>query len=258
MLFTRLPLWRLHQADSEAFCHSAGYWPLAGWITGGTMALTWALGGHILHHRHLGLALVIALAARMLLTGALHEDGLADLCDGMGGGHDRDRILTIMKDSHIGTYGVLGLMVYLASIYMMINQVALTVQVKTGEAHPVVWMMLAMVTIDVWAKGCSSLITWMLPYARTAQQAKTRVVYHRLHLGWHLLRMAVAMAPLIALWWWLGNWPSPFILLTPLAAVTLMALYLRHRIQGYTGDCCGATFLLAEASSYLTLIIYNP
>ena len=58
------------------------------------------------------IAVLMALAARLLATGALHEDGLADFCDGFGGGTSRDKILSIMKDSHIGTYGVLGLLFY--------------------------------------------------------------------------------------------------------------------------------------------------
>ena len=57
-------------------------------------------------------AVAIALSGRLLLTGALHEDGLADFCDGFGGGYTKERILAIMKDSHIGTYGVIGLIIY--------------------------------------------------------------------------------------------------------------------------------------------------
>ena len=58
--------------------------------------------------------------SRILLTGALHEDGLADFCDGFGGGTTRERILSIMKDSHIGTYGVIGLICYLGMFYLLI------------------------------------------------------------------------------------------------------------------------------------------
>ena len=70
------------------------------------------------------LAVLAAIVVRLLMTGALHEDGLADFCDGFGGGgSDRQRILDIMKDSHIGTYGVLGLVLYLlllaAALYCM-------------------------------------------------------------------------------------------------------------------------------------------
>ena len=95
IFFTRLPLWRLYQPPKECYKAVVEYWPLSGWLTGLTMALVFALCSMILPH---GLALVIAIASRILLTGALHEDGLCDFFDGMGGGISRERILAIMKD----------------------------------------------------------------------------------------------------------------------------------------------------------------
>ena len=92
--------------NGECFRHVVNYWPFAGWITGGTMALTFALAVQILSVPY---AILLAIIARLILTGALHEDGLADFIDGMGGGTTRERVLEIMKDSHIGTYGVIGL-----------------------------------------------------------------------------------------------------------------------------------------------------
>ena len=74
------------------------------------MAATLWVGSHYLPYL---VAVLLAVVVRLLVTGALHEDGLADFLDGFGGGgHDRERILAIMKDSHIGTYGVLGLIIY--------------------------------------------------------------------------------------------------------------------------------------------------
>ena len=73
------------------------------------MALTFWLATMVLP---VDVCVVLALVVRVMLTGALHEDGFADFCDGMGGGTDRKRTLEIMKDSHIGTYGVLGLVLY--------------------------------------------------------------------------------------------------------------------------------------------------
>ena len=103
MFFTRLPFWRIKQVDAACFKHVVDYWPFAGWLTGGTMALVyWLAAGWFPG----SVAALLAVGTRILLTGALHEDGLADCCDGFGGGTSRDRILSIMKDSRIGTYGV--------------------------------------------------------------------------------------------------------------------------------------------------------
>ena len=118
MFFTRLPWWRLRTVPKEAFEHVVDYWPLVGWLTGGTMALTFAVA--ISAGISPAVAALLAIAARMLLTGALHEDGLADFCDGFGGGTTRERTLAIMKDSHIGTYGVLGLLISLGLLWACI------------------------------------------------------------------------------------------------------------------------------------------
>ena len=112
IFFTRLPFWRLHQPQKECYQRVVEHWPLVGWLTGGAMAATLYFGSMALPYT---VAVMLAIAVRLLLTGALHEDGLADFFDGFGGGgNDRQRILDIMKDSHIGTYGVLGLVLYLA------------------------------------------------------------------------------------------------------------------------------------------------
>ena len=111
IFFTRLPLWRWLHPSPEAYKHVVVYWPVVGWLTAGVSAGVLYAASLVLP---VTLAVWSAVAARLLLTGALHEDGLADFFDGFGGGgRDRTRILAIMKDSHIGTYGVIALIVYL-------------------------------------------------------------------------------------------------------------------------------------------------
>ena len=74
-----------------------------------------------------GVAVILALTSRLLITGALHEDGLADFFDGFGGGTNRESTLRIMKDSHIGSYGVLGLIIYYLLAYNLLVALPLTV-----------------------------------------------------------------------------------------------------------------------------------
>ena len=105
-MLTRLPFWKIKEVPAECFKHVVPYWPLVGWLTGGVMAAVLWLAGQIMP---MSLAWILALIARLLVTGCLHEDGLADFLDGFGGGTTRERTLAIMKDSHIGSYGVIGL-----------------------------------------------------------------------------------------------------------------------------------------------------
>lgn len=240
MFFTRLPWWRIHQPKAEAFRHVVEYWPIVGWLSGGAMMLVYSLSLVTLHK--MGLVALLVIATRLLLTGALHEDGLADFADGMGGGSSRERILSIMKDSHIGTYGVLALIFYFLFLY-------------TALPHLSPLMLL---TADVWGKSVASLLILQLPYARTESEAKNQTVYVRYSWWRQLVRILVAMLPVALLWWYVGEMPHPLLFLVPLAVELFLALWMKSRIGGYTGDCCGATFLLSEASMFLTFLIITP
>ena len=86
IFFTRLPFWRLKEVPSECFKHVVPYWPWVGWLTGSVMAMVLALGSLVIP---VSLAWIWAIVTRLLITGALHEDGLADFFDGFGGGTTR-------------------------------------------------------------------------------------------------------------------------------------------------------------------------
>ena len=113
--FTRIPFWRLSSLESRHYENIVPMWPVAGILTGVVMSCTFYMTSLALPNT---VAIVIAMISRILMTGGLHEDGFADFCDGFGGGStglpekDRERTLRIMKDSFIGTYGVLGLILY--------------------------------------------------------------------------------------------------------------------------------------------------
>lgn len=235
IFFTRLPLWRVVTPPPEAYRRVVELWPIAGWITGGVAALTLLLASTVMPQTA---AVALALAARALLTGGLHEDGLADWWDAMGGGHDRERILAIMKDSHIGTYGVMGLIFYyLLSLTML-----------SGFAVPTACAVL--LAADVWSKCCASQIINRLPYARTEATAKNRTVYTRMPLGARMLNLAAGLLPAALL--------APSLLpalIGPVAAAAICIRTMRRAIGGYTGDCCGATALIGELTFYLSALI---
>ncbi len=245
IFFTRLPWWRLRSVPKEAFEHVVDWWPFVGWLTGGVMAVVW-IGASAMGFSHT-VAALMAMVARMLLTGALHEDGLADFCDGFGGGTSRARTLEIMKDSHIGTYGVLGLMVCLGLLWASI-----------ADLHSLtVWEGATLILLfDVAAKCAASFITGQLPYARTAEGAKNQVVYVGRSLQgwlWHCVRCTLALALPILFCCYLEMVHVLYLLMVPFVVEMLLVLWMRRRIGGYTGDCCGALFLLCELSLYLAL-----
>ncbi len=239
IFFTRLPLWRLHQPPVEAYRSVVEWWPLVGWLTGGTMAAVLYFGSRVLPYT---VAVLLAIVARLLLTGALHEDGLADFFDGFGGGTSRERILAIMKDSHIGTYGVLALILYLALLFF------------TLCALPPALAPFVVLAADPYAKMLAAQVISMLPYARDEQTAKSGVVYRRYGLLSGIGLAVQGLLPLALLFLTTFRFQVSRIFV-PALLVYFLFLYIRRRIGGYTGDCCGALFLLAELAFYFALLV---
>ena len=235
IFFTRLPFWRVYQPPQSSYKAVVEFWPLTGWLTGGAMAATLYFGSMVLPW---AVTVIAAIVVRLLITGALHEDGLADFLDGFGGGGDRGRILAIMKDSHIGIYGVLGLILYLsllaAALYSMPPMIAA----------------LTVCAADPFSKMVSSQLVNMLPYARREEEAKNKAIYRKPSLAAGLSLTVQGLLPMALLIWLTSiNWLY-LIAIPPLVMYFLYLLMLR-KIKGYTGDCCGAVCLLVELSVYL-------
>ena len=234
IFFTRLPFWRLKEVPSECFKHVVSYWPWVGWLTGGLMAMVLGLGSQVMP---VSLAWILAIVTRLLVTGALHEDGLADFFDGFGGGTTRERTLTIMKDSHIGTYGVIGLIVY----FLLMLEL---------RHLPIPVLCTLVVCGDCWGKLCASQLINFLPYARKEEDSKAKVIYNRMNGKELFFCIAGGALPLLLL-------PSSLwlALIAPCLVLAFLIRMMKRRLQGYTGDCCGATFLMCEMAFYLSALI---
>jgi len=218
------------------------YWPLTGWLTAGIMAAVLYGGSQVLPYP---LAVLLAICARILLTGALHEDGLADFFDGFGGGgSDRERILAIMKDSHIGTYGVVSIVLYLALLFWALL------------ALPPLMAALTILAVDPFAKMLAAQAIMTLPYARTEATSKAHNVYRRMGVRAGILLALQGLLP-ISLYGW-HFWAAidlQLLILLPCLTMFLLSRLLWSRLRGYTGDCCGALFLLVELVAYLSVCI---
>ena len=235
IFLTRLPFWKIKEVPAECFKHVVPYWSLVGWLTGGIMAGVLWLTGQILP---ISIAWILAIITRLLITGCLHEDGLADFLDGFGGGTTRERTLAIMKDSHIGSYGVIGLIFYFLLLLQMRNL-------------PLNFLCILVFSGDCWSKFCASQLVNYLPYARKEEDSKAKVVYNSMSWG-ELLTAFICGALPFVLFLPIKLWP---VTLFPLLTFGLLCRLMKRRLQGYTGDCCGATFLLCELSFYLGCLI---
>lgn len=238
VFFTRLPLWKLKlfRVPAEYFKQVVGYWAVVGWLTGGVMAGVFWLSCQVLP---IPVAVLLAMASRVLLTGALHEDGLADFLDGFGGGTTKERTLEIMKDSHIGTYGVLGLILYFMLLYQLL------------VAMPLSLTIYVMLAADPLSKLVASFTVMVLPYARTEETSKAKTVYSKTSLIPLFVSLVAGLAPML----FLLNYHLWLAVIFPLAIFAMLVAMMKRKLQGYTGDCCGATFLLTELSFYLGVLI---
>lgn len=238
ILLTRLPFWRIKEVPTDSFKHIVPYWPLVGWLTGSIMAATLWLTAQVFP---LPTAWAIAIMARLLVSGCLHEDGLADFFDGFGGGRTREQTLSIMKDSHIGSYGVIGLTCYFLLLWQLYHL-------------PLHSLCILVFCGDCWSKCCASQIVNFLPYARKEEESKTGILYNRMNSGELFVCLITGLLPLVVL---MPSkiWVAVFF---PILTFALLCLLMKRRLQGYTGDCCGATFLLCELSFYIgSLMLIN-
>lgn len=240
MFFTRLPLWRLKalHVPAECFKNVVSYWAVAGWLTGGVMAAVFFAASKIFPA---DIAMIFAMLARVVFTGALHEDGLADFADGFGGGTDRAKILSIMKDSHIGAFGVIAQIFYFILFY------------KLACALPPQMICAALFAADPFCKFIASFVCVMLPYARPLSQSKAGHAYCAptakslvINACFGILPFAVFIAPE----YWLAA-------ILPAAVFVWGVWLMGKKIGGYTGDCCGALFLMCELSLYGGLVLIS-
>ncbi|MFN3861584.1 MAG: adenosylcobinamide-GDP ribazoletransferase [Roseateles sp.] len=197
-------------------------------------------------------AAALSVVATVWLTGAFHEDGLADTCDGLGGAVSRERALEIMKDSRIGSYGAAGLV--LALVLKVAVVAALATSARECVAGPCAMLALAAL---VWNHAASRaapvVLVWRLPYAGDAAHAKAKPLAMQTDgrsvaaaSAWLLLLAGalLAWAPALAR-------PLAAALVAAVIATVLCARWLRRRLGGFTGDTLGATQQIAELAGLL-------
>ena len=182
-------------------------------------------------------SVLCAMVFAAFITNGFHEDGLADTFDGFGGGWTKDRVLEIMRDSRIGTYGTLAL------VFLVLGKLTFLSSLPQGQIWR--WLIVAH-TAARWT--ILPLCAW-LHYARADGQGKLVAK----QVG--ALELLTATAILIVAFLLLP-WRAALAALLVTSLVTLLSrLYFRARLEGITGDCLGATNQLTEVGLYLTAVV---
>jgi len=231
---TRLPVPRALNASEADIGKAAAFFPLVGVIVGGGAALVFVVLQRILP---LSASVFCAIVFAVFITNGFHEDGLADSFDGFGGGWTKDRVLEIMRDSRIGTYGTLAL------IFVILGKFTFLSSLPAGQIWR--WLIVAH-TASRWT--ILPLCGW-LPYARVEGQGKLVAK----QVG--ALEVVIATATLLVAFLLLP-WRAALAALLVTSLVTLVSgLYFRARLQGITGDCLGAANQLTEVGLYLAAVV---
>jgi adenosylcobinamide-GDP ribazoletransferase len=226
---TRIPTFsKTFEADSLS--RAAKFFPLVGLAVGCGATLLQKL---LLSHLRGALIALVILAYLMLITGCLHEDGLADTADGFGGGWNKDQILAILKDSRIGSYGAAALVLSLLARYVLLS----SLPVERFAAY--------VISSHVLCRWSSLPLSYFLSSAREQEGQGARIAkltsLSTLIIG-SLFSLAVVIFAL--------RWSAVAPLLATLVIVMLSGLFYWRKVGGVTGDCFGATNQLAEIAVY--------
>ena len=258
--FTRIPitgrvaLWM--GFDPTWISRCTRFFPLIGLLLGLFLA---TLFNTLLLVFSQGISIVLTTIAGILVTGAFHEDGFADFCDGFGGGQTPERIITIMRDSRVGAYGAIGIVLMLLT------------KIQALSSLDAVWVGAALVVGHSASRGFAVIVMTLLPYVETKhveknianeinlkggiEQNQPKPVAAGLQLQDWLPALCFGFMPALVLAWALDAWlPMSCGLLCAALLNTWMFLTLRRRLGGYTGDTLGATQQLTEVSFYLGML----
>lgn len=235
MFFTRLPVPTSGKYDPADLHRAAAWFPLVGWLVGAVGAAVWWLSMQVWPP---AVASGLSLVATLLLTGAFHEDGFADVCDGFGGGYTKERVLEIMRDSRVGAFGAIGVVVMLGLKWQAVAALPLV-------GFTAVAVIFAGHTVS---RTATVSLMAVLPYVRE-EMGKAKPLATELSGGRLVVALACGLAPLALL-----PLRTGWAVIGVFAVWLVMGMWFRRRLGGYTGDCLGATQQVTEVVFYLGVL----
>lgn len=238
MFYTRVPCPAWVDHSPAALNRATVYFPAIGWLVGGAGAATYWMGCWVLPPL---LALLMSTVVTLLLTGAFHEDGLADTADGLGGGWTPQQVMHIMTDSRIGTYGAVALVLALG--------------IKLGALHtlPGAWVPWALVAGHSVSRLLAATLITTHTYVSLTDASKARPVAQGFRGASLWVGVLLGLLP-VAVW---GNPAGVMALALPLLGRLYLGRMYRRRLGGYTGDALGAAQQVTELLYYLGLVMLN-
>ena len=229
---TRIPVPKNLDFSQQNLNRASRYFALVGWVIGLLSALVFVISSAILPK---AVAILTTMAFSIIVTGCFHEDGLADTCDGLGGGWTPEQKLSIMKDSRIGTYGSVGIWFVLSFKFALLWSME-NVAIALIVAHPL-------------SRSVATSLISLLPYVSEADNSKSKPLAEKqlsrdlqINIAFGLL--ALLFVPFAIFW-----------LVIILSGLILLTRYfLNKQIGGFSGDTLGATQQISELLTYAIII----
>ena len=239
---------------------SAGHFPGVGLLVGVVVATAYAAVNAMLPDTHFTplVAAVLSTVVSVLLTGGFHEDGLADVVDGLGGSYDRTRALDIMKDSRVGAFGAMALVLALLAKVALLALLGSVEGVPTGwdEAPLSTWYVCAaLVAGHTVSRALPLLLIAWLPHVGDTAASKSKPLADQITARsllvafiWLFMALALVLSVLDAM---------NLIVACSFAVLALlwMGRWFKRRLQGFTGDCLGAAQQVCEIAFYLGMAV---
>jgi len=262
--FTRIPVTgRLAEwvgYSPEMLRASAAHFPGIGVLMGGAAAAVFALLLLVLPDTPFTplVAAAFSTATTVWLTGGFHEDGLADVADGLGGSYDRDRALEIMKDSRVGAFGAMALVLALlakVALLALLGSVEVLADAEETPAFGGGYACAALWLGHIVSRGLPLVVIRLLPHVGDTATSKSKPLADQISAGGLLVAFFWCFGALV-----LASYLFDAINLAVACGLSVLALlgllrFFRRRLQGFTGDCLGATQQVCEIAFYLGLAV---
>lgn len=233
--FTRIPVPFNIAFSQENLNKCNRYLPLVGLVVGSISGLIFYLSSLLWPH---AVAVILSMITSVLLTGAFHEDGVADVCDAFGGGWTKEKILDIMKDSRVGAYGAIGILLLLLLKFTTLNELPAAAMVKVLISGHMLSRMMAVWTMH------------SLAYVRDDEKSKSKPITKSLQSPDLVIAMCIALLSLMLF----ADWMVFLVLIPAFIAKVWLEHYFKKWIGGYTGDCLGTIQQVSEIVIYLGLL----
>ncbi|WP_125723455.1 adenosylcobinamide-GDP ribazoletransferase [Flavobacterium ustbae] len=247
MFYTRIPCPKNITHHPDYLNKATRYFPFIGWIVGSISFLAYSLFALFLSTEA---AVIVAIIASILTTGAFHEDGFADVCDGFGGGWTKEKILMIMKDSAIGAYGAIGLVLLFLLKFKLLSESILLFQVYDSMA--VFKIFLLFISAHSLSRLAAISIIFTHEYSREDASSKSKPIAKQSTWKEVFGSFFFGLLPLIVFSYF--DLKFLLVIIPVFAARYFLAHYFQKWIDGYTGDCLGATQQVCEVIFYLSIL----